>query len=99
MFQENCGVCSRMAGAEMRGTSIGAPDLKHWGFTTRASWFIPSHPHLHHGPKSTLQFSWGMLPTQIENRCNSRPKPRFHPKIRILSNRPSRLYYHSIDEP
>ena len=55
--QENCKVCSRVAGAEMRGTSIGAPDPNHWGFTTHASWFIPSHPHPYHGPKSTSQFS------------------------------------------
>jgi len=33
-----------------------------WGFTTRCSWFIPSHPHLYHGPKSTLRFSHHPFP-------------------------------------
>jgi len=37
---------SRVAGVEMRGTSIEPPDLEHWGFTTRSSWFNPSHPTL-----------------------------------------------------
>jgi len=53
----------------MRGTSIGAPDLKHWGFTTRASWFIPSHPHVNSTRKPTLHFSYYRLGHNRTNRA------------------------------
>ncbi len=36
----------RVAGVEMRGTSIEPPDGNHWGVTTRCSWLTPSHPEV-----------------------------------------------------
>ena len=43
--EEKYKVTLRVAGDEPRGTSNEAPDRYSWCFTTRASWFIPSHPY------------------------------------------------------
>ena len=58
-----CKVGFWVAGDELRGTSNETPDANSWGFTTRSSWFIPSHPQASVGriyTKIDFLFIWRM---------------------------------------
>ena len=75
-----------MAGAEMRGTSIGAPEVKYWGFTTRCSWFIPSH-----SARITAEIGFAFLLVVVPDGLSSPfDYPRTKPLVLRTSIRESR---------